>query len=58
MVDTKSHRTFDATPARFVQDVQARNRETLEKWHIQMVLEDRAEFASYPLWLLETEGSA
>lgn len=44
--------------SRFDGDIQARNRQTLEEYYLQMVLEDRAEFATYPLWLVEPEGSA
>ena len=58
MADTKYVPTLAVIPARFAPGVQARNRETLEQWHIQMVLEDRAEFAGAPLHLLEPEGSA
>jgi hypothetical protein len=46
------------TVDRFATTVQERNRETLKEYHVQMVLEDRAEFATYPLWLVEPEGSA
>jgi hypothetical protein len=58
MVDTKIHQTFDANRTRFALEIQARNRETEKNYWIQMVLEDRAESAPGPLFLLEPEGNA
>jgi hypothetical protein len=40
------------------QAIQARNRQTLKNYWLQMVMEDRAESAPYPLWLVEAEGNA
>ena len=56
MADTKYVTTPAVIPARFAPEIQARNRETLENYYIQTVLEDRAESAGAPLHLLEAEG--
>jgi hypothetical protein len=58
MANVKYRKTIAVMPTRFVEGVQARNREILEIYLLQMVMKDRAEMAPAPLWLLEPEGSA